>query len=89
MAVDDNDCSGIEGEKGELEGCCGSGKGKGKGKGGLGMSGWTGGDKFKGKIVFGMNALPVVPTGTSTFNDPAAVVTTTSSVSRKIGEEVP
>jgi hypothetical protein len=60
-----------------------AGVGKVKGKGGLG------GDKFKCNIVCGMNALPVVPTGTSTFNDPAAFVTTTSSVSRKIGEEVP
>jgi hypothetical protein len=36
--------------------------------------------------VFGMNAL--VPTGTSAFNDPAAFVTTTSSVSTEGRGEV-
>jgi hypothetical protein len=50
------------------------------------MSGWTGSDK----CVCRMNAL--VPTGTSGYNDPAAFVTTNSSVSTEeraeIGEEV-
>jgi hypothetical protein len=48
------------------------------------MSGWTGGN---GCICeCGMNVL--VPTGTSAFNDPAAFVTTTSSISTEERGEI-
>ena len=52
------------------------------------MSGWTSGDKCTvyTACVCGMNAL--VPTGTSAFNDPAAFVTTTSSVSTEEREKL-
>jgi hypothetical protein len=84
VVVDDNDWSGIEGEEGVR---CWNVVGVGKEKGG-----WAGGDKCILQYAYacGMNAL--VPTGTSAFNDPAAFVTATSSVSteerEEIGEEV-